>query len=194
MTLLTPTQFREHRSTTLGDAALGRLLDAAEMAITGRAGPLGTITDVRIGGGGVISLSRRAASITSVAEQWFLQVHSDDLADAVYAAEFWLSATTLDAADFALSADGYSVQRLATGPHPAETWGQAVQLVYPAYTDTAERIRVQIELVSLDLASNPNLASQSIGTWSESYAAAGSYNDQREDILASLQRRRLRFA
>ena len=60
-------------------------------------------------------------------------------------------------------------------------------VTYRPPDDTANRVRVAIELVKLEFAFNPGLASQTIGTWSEAYTSGGkSYAEQRAEILASL--------
>jgi len=60
-------------------------------------------------------------------------------------------------------------------------------VAYRPPDDTAERVRVAIELIKLEFGFNPGLASQAIGTWSEAYTnSAKSYAEQRAEILASL--------
>jgi hypothetical protein len=192
--ILTVAEFREHLVTRLSDDALQGLLDAAADAIADRAGQIGSVTDVRTGGGPTVALSRRIGAMASVSEQWLPRTDPAAVSGAVLAGEFWGSATTLDPDDYLVSADGRSVQRLATGPNPAEAWGQAVRLEYAAFDDTAERARVQIALVRLDIAHSPGLAAQSVLGASEQYAA-GTYAQQREDILSTLPgRRRWGFA
>lgn len=185
MALLAVADLREYVITSLIEHALQGLLDAAEQAIVRRYGLVGLSTDIRAGGGGLIQLSRRAASISSVTEQWFLDASdSADLASDVQASAFWLEGTALVADDYTLDTTGLWLQRRADGTNPASTWGQAIKVNYTSFDDTAERKRVQLKLVQLDIANQPGLASQAIGPWTEGYA--GNYEAEREAILASM--------
>lgn len=195
MALLTVAKLKEHVTTSLGNDALQRLLDAAELAITSRYGAIGTVTDVRVGGTGLIQLSRRASSITTVAEVFTLDPGEPaDLRSLVLAGDIWFEAIELEPDDYALDGSGFWLQRLADGTNPADTWGRGVRATYPAFDDTAERIRVQLDLVRLDLSFKPGLTGETIGTWSEQFGAAGDYEAQREEILRSLGPRSWRFA
>jgi hypothetical protein len=192
---LTVEQLRQHVTSSLPDAALQRLLDAAGQAITARAGNIGTISDTRVGGTGLLQLSRRASAIVDVEEvYWLERFEPADLRALVFSEYVWASAVTLDPSDYDLAASGFWMQRMADGTNPAEIWGQAVRITYTAFDDTAERIRVQLELVKLDLASKPGVTSEQIGTWTEQYAPSGTYAEAREAILRSLGPRSWRMA
>jgi hypothetical protein len=152
----------------LSDESLLILLDAAAQAIVGYAGPAGETTERHHVNGDLILLSRPALSVSAVLE---------DMRGA---------ATTLAADDYELSSSGQTLYRLSDGTNPGYYWRGRVDVTYLPFDDTAERQRVQRELVMLDIAHQPGLASQSIGTWSESYSASGSSAAARADILASL--------
>lgn len=173
MTLLTVTQLKEHISTTLSDDALTRLLDAAEEQIIRYAGPYLVVsgaddqvdeTFVRPIRGILLNLSRRAASIEEVVED----------------------ETTLAADDYELRSSGYLLVRLDDGTNPRHHWHTPLKVTYTPLSDAASREIAQVELVKLDIATNPTLASQTIGSWSETYATNASYTQTRDDILASL--------
>jgi hypothetical protein len=189
--LLSVADLREYVTSAVVDHALQGLLDAAEQAITARYGAVGLSTDLRTGGGttGLIQLSRRAASIQSVSEQWYLSAaDSFDLAVDVYASAFWLEGQVLAVNDYTLDQSGLYLQRRADGTWPATSWGQAVKISYTSFDDTADRRRVQLKLVQLDIASQPGLAELAIGPWVEKYSGAGAlnYGAERESILDSM--------
>lgn len=171
MNLLTPAQFRQHVNTSVADPALQRLLDAAELAITGRVGALTAITERRRGGGSMLYFGRAIGTFTSITERTGDPIGWTDV--------------VLDATDYTLLSDARTVRREITGTHKAERWADDVTAVYTPLDDTAERQRVAIELVKLDLAHQPGLSGQSIGSWSESYAALD-YTETRESLIASL--------
>ena len=167
--LLTVDQFREHVTTSLPDAALQTLLNAAEAAILEVVGEPGEVTEyitARPTNDGYapwgispgyrrISVARPIASVTSVTDY---------------------------------RASGYVLQRIPDGTHPRWQWGQRVVVVYTPGDETADRERVQIELVRLDLNAQPGIALETIGTWEERYSGAGllNYSAERADLLASL--------
>jgi hypothetical protein len=156
-------------ATVLSDESLLILLDAAAQAIVREHGPSGATTERLSASGDLLMLSRPALTITTVVE------------DARWAP------VTLAANDYSLSSSGQTLYRLSTGTNPRYYWSGRVDVTYTPFDDTAERQRVQRELVMLDIAFQPGLVSQSIGTWSETYTASGkSYAEQRADILASL--------
>lgn len=200
MTLLTVDDLRKHVTSALVDDALQMLLDAEEQAIVAVHGPIGTIVDLREGGVGLVALSRRAGSITSVDELYLLgsRTVDRDLRQLLYAEELWTYATALEPEDYLLDASGYLLQRQADGPNPADIWGQGVRVTYASFDDTAERKRVQLELMKLDLTYSPGLASQRIGDWTEAYQAGtgarASHRDERDEILLSMVHGGLGFA
>lgn len=173
---VTVDEFREHVETTLGDDAIQRLLDAAAEAIIERAGPtvedsgaMQSRVETFTPTGDRLMLSERAESIVSVSEQ------------AHYA-----TPTELETDDYELSASGYVLRRLTGGTTSSSRWRPLVSVTYAPYSDLGSRAVVQIELAKLDIASNPGLASQSVGSWTESYVNDRSYAQQRADILAAL--------
>lgn len=175
MTLLSEAQIREHITTSLVSDALMRLADAAEEAIIERAGP--TIEDYLVTDtterfrphGPTIMLARRAESVVTVSEH----AHRAD-------------PTELAADDYALSSSGNLLRRLRDGTNPATAWHADVDVTYTPFTDLSTRYKVQLELIKLDIAFSPTLASQTIGSWTEQYAQGRPYAEQREDILATL--------
>ena len=73
MAILTVDEIREHVETDLPDTALSRLVDNADQEIIDRLGALATQTEVVHGNGlYVLSLARKAASITSATEKMTL--------------------------------------------------------------------------------------------------------------------------
>lgn len=164
---LTVDDLRLHVTTDLGDAALGDLLDAAYEAIDLHAGTSGAITEViSAGPGDLLMLSRPASAITSVKEG-----RSFD--------------TTLSTDDWELVGDQL-LHRLDDGTNPRTSWYRRIEVTYTRLTDAAERDRVAIALVKLDLDTNPGLSSQRIGEWAETFEATDSYSEARAAILASL--------
>ena len=168
--LLTVTQARAHIATGLSDDALRTLLDAAEEAIAAAHGPLvndatppRTERHTRVTGD-LVLLDHRPLSITSVS------VGSIP--------------TTLASDDYVVS--GSTLRRVSTGTNPATMWLPPVTVVYQPPSDLASRDMMQVELVRLEIAFNPQLASQSIGPWTETYRQGRPYADQRADILSSL--------
>jgi hypothetical protein len=165
---LTPDEFREHVTTSLGDDALQRLLDAAEEAIIGVIGTGGSATEDFEVHGERLMLSHRASTITSVTER----------------TDPWATGTALAANDYGLSSSGWTLRRLSSGTNPGYYWAYRTTVVYEPVSDAAERRRVQMELVRLELAFTPGLVSQTIGGWAETYS--GDYSAQRQAILGSL--------
>lgn len=170
---LTVDQFREHVTSSLGDEAIQRLLDAAYESIILAAGPYasdGTITEILTprGIGPLLMLSRQAESVSEVIEGT------------------GASATTLAADDYELSQSGNILRRLSDGTNAALYWRYRTFVTYLPQSDLAIRDVAQLELVKLEIAFNPTLVTQTIGSWSESYQQGRSYPEQRADILASL--------
>lgn len=163
--LLTVDQLRTFVTSSLGDEALLTLLNAAEAAIVEVAGATGEITE-HIHGYGLhrIVVNREIGTITSVTE------HDGG------------TETVLDATDY--RASGYVLTRIGTGTSPRWYWAPHVVVVYTPADDAAERQRVQMELVKLDLNWKPGLTVQSVEGFAEQYAAT--YEQARADILATL--------
>jgi len=152
---------------------LQRLLDAAEeailiavgsyLAVSGADDEINEIITPR-SVGPLLRLSRRARSIASVIE----------------------GDTTLAADDYSLGSSGYILRRLDTGTNAAGYWLNRVYIQYQPMSDEALREMAQIELAKLDIAINPLLLSQTIGSWAESYRQGKSYPEQRAEILGSI--------
>lgn len=157
--ILTVADLRTFVTSALPDAALQTLLDAAEAAIVGVAGATGEVTEYVAGGYSRIVVGRQIGTLTSITE--------DDV--------------LLAATDYRGS--GYVLTRLDDAGNP-RPWGTAVTVVYTPADDTAERQRVQLELVKLDLNYRPGLIAQSVEGFAEQYAAT--YEQSRADILDTL--------
>jgi hypothetical protein len=168
---LSVSQFRLLAPTTLEDEALLILLDAAAQEIVRAIGPAGETTEWLTAQGDLLMLSRSALSISEIVEH----------------GPFIDTTTTLDPTDYEVNGSGQTLRRLYSGPNPARRWYRPF-VTYLPVDDTASRQRVQSELVKLTISFTPGLASQTIGTWSESYTdpTKGTYAQQREDILATL--------
>lgn len=165
----TVTRLRGFVATALSDADLQLLLDAALQAIEDEIGPAGTASEQLTVHGDLLPLSRRAKSVSSVTE------------NARY------SPVALAANDYELSDSGRILVRLRTGTNPGWAWRDRVRVRYVP-DDTAIRITTAIALVKLKINHTPGLAAQSIGTWSEQYAANSvwNYEQERQQILAAL--------
>jgi hypothetical protein len=168
--LLSPADFRKHVETALPDPALQVLLDAAEGAITARVSAADAIVERHETLTKAIYPSRRVATVASVKET------------------VGTVTTTLATNDYAILPGGWTIERLSTGTNPRTVWTGIVELTYAAASDIADRKRVQLELVKLDLNHNPGLSSEQIGAWEETYVnnSAMHYGLEREAILATL--------
>lgn len=162
--MLTAATLRAYITTALDDTALQGLLDAAYQAIDPRL-PTGPQTELLTSGADLLVLSLPAASITSIVDS-----------------------------DVELDPDDYQVvsptmlRRLATGTHPRRIWIRPL-VTYVAVAADAERDRMAIALVRLELGFKPGLTSLRIGEYQESYGTGtgggSSYAQDREAILSS---------
>ena len=134
--LLTATEMRTHIETCLVDAALQRIIDAADAEIILRLGPLATSTEVVAGGEHYLHLTRKSTAIVSAVERTNTGI--DGYED-----------TTLVATDYNLLDDGYRVERLATGTNQSITWLGQVSIVSTPVSDSARRVQLEIDLVKL---------------------------------------------
>lgn len=161
--MLTIAALREFVTSALPDDPLQVLLNAAEAEIIGVAGATGEITE-HIHGYGLhrIVVAREIGTVTSVTEDRI--VLADD--------------------DYRVS--GYVLTRIGTGTLPSWIWGSYLTVVYTPADDTAERQRVQMELVKLELNQDPGMSAETIGTYTGTYAAPSIYAETRAAILASL--------
>lgn len=159
---------------TLGDEALQDLLNANTHAIEHLVGPIADATELRFPRAyeSIIFLGRRPTAILEVKEA----VGFDD-------------ELTLDSEDYLLS--GATVRRRETGPNPRQWWTGPVQFLYSWEDDLAERIRVLVGLVKLDINHNPGLKGFTVGQHREEYDTAGqstpTYEQKRDALLASLE-------
>jgi hypothetical protein len=164
--MLTLEELREHIGDGPTDDVLERLLDAAVESIDARIGTEAETTNELLRpSGSLVALSRRATAVSSVIE----------------------AEVALDAADYELRSGGRLLQRVnADGDRVA--WSGWVEVTYTHYSDEAERNRVAIGLVKLDLNNNPGLTGTTIGSWSEQYYQGDrSYSVEREALLKSLR-------
>lgn len=170
MTLLTVDELREHVKTSLVDDALERLLDDAEAAIVRYAGDLADVTEYVDGGGPKLVLKRRAAAITSIVE-------SHGSSPLTLAVDDWRQL------------GAYVLERLNTGTNRRSTFRGPVQVVYELEDDTATRKIVQLDLVKLEIANNPGLAAETVGSWTQQYLTNSSRTlpDSRGDVLSRLR-------
>lgn len=171
---VTTTIFRLHAATSLANAELQTLLDAAYEAIIMYAGPYLVVSgaDDQVnefitprGIGPLLRLSRPAESIEQVIE----------------------GTSTLAADDYTIGSTGNILRRLNDGTNPCRYWRDRAYITYTPLSDLALREVAQIELVRLDIAFTPGLTSQTIGSWTEAFTTSvKSWPEQRADILASL--------
>lgn len=174
---LTVAAFQDLVTTSLDEDAIQLLLDAAEEAVIGRAGPTvdeyaaTSRTERFRPSGGSLMLSERALSIVAI----------NEYADSATPIE-------LEEDDFQLSASGRMVRRRIGGTNSSPAWRGAVEVEYVPDSDTARRAAAQLNLVKLEIAFTPGLASQVVGAWTETYTNVGTlpYDQQREAILAAL--------
>lgn len=165
MTILSADEAREHIETSLEDDALERLLAAAEAAIVERAGPnptddteTATAEERHSPRGDLLMLSRVPGVIVSVTE----------------------GTTELDPEDYAQRPGSGILRRVG------RSWWGPVTVAYIPEGDLAERIRVQLALVRLDLSATPGVTSERIGPWQQQTADGSTYAVEREALLASL--------
>lgn len=157
-------------ATSLSDEALALLLSAAEEAIAEAHGPLDydeetPIIETHKPAGPLLMLGRRASSITTVLEGHVELTNGDD---------------------YALRPSGSIITRLTPTGLPRSWRPVTVTVTYVPLSHIADRKRVASELVKLDIAFSPGLASQTIGPWTETYSSGRTYADQRAEVLASL--------
>jgi hypothetical protein len=166
---------REFVGTNLSEEAVQRLLDSAYGDVYALVGTTDDLTEqIRAGSGPLLMLSQAAAAIVEVTE---------DVRGA---------STALDPDDYALRPSGSLLERLDSGPTPSSRWLGLVEVIYTLTISDADRDRVVIELLKLDVSYQPFLSAQSSDSWSESYSPSafgeGSYADRRAALLASLGR------
>jgi hypothetical protein len=165
--MLTVEELREHVGAGPTDDVLERLLEAATQALDLRFGPEPAYdeeTSERVPPyRSLVYLSRRAQSVSDVQED----------------------GASLDAAAYELQQSGRALRRLDADGEPI-FWGARVDVTYAPYPDGAERDRVCIQLVNLELDYAPGLTGSTVGPWTEQHPAGDeSYRKMRESILRS---------
>jgi hypothetical protein len=166
---LTVDDLRGFVESSLGDDALGLLLDAAYEEIDRVIGIAGydasaSVTEVLTGiAGDLLMLSRPASAVTSVLE----------------------NDVTLAADDYELLGD-QMLRRLNDGTNPQRCWGRRVIPTYELVDNANERDRAAIALVQLDVNRQPGVASERLGDHSITFAGGDTYTEDRAAILASL--------
>jgi hypothetical protein len=166
--MLTIEELREHVGDGPSDDVLDRLLTAAIQALDMRYGYQRTlleeVTERLVAYGSLVYPYLRAQSVSSVSE-------ADE---------------TLDPADYAVRDMGRTVVRLTDGLPAA--WVGAVDVTYLPYEDDAERDRICIKLVELDLDYAPGISGSTVGPWAEQHPSdAKAYQQLREAILRSMK-------
>jgi hypothetical protein len=184
VSLITPTQLREHISTSLTDSALQTIIDGEEQDIVSRYGShTSQVEEIEDDTPGSLIFPRRpVSSITSITEVW------PDTSGG------GSTATTLASDDYVIVPGGREIRRLNTGTHPLEYWGNRVTITYVPVVDTAKRIRALIDLCKLTISATPGLKSESVGGGEYSYTAAPDIGIEREKIYARLDSGRRGYA
>ena len=173
MTLLTVDEYTGlHADHGLDDESLQLLLDFAEAEIDRYAGPTSTVTEVYEGGGRLLALKRRAASIVSITETTYPSYVVDDLATD----------------DWYARPDGYVVERIGGGTVSRYHWRDRVTVTYVPEDDRDIRKGVQADLVALATNYQPGLTSETVGAWTTQVASNSVWNEstQRVSILSRL--------
>ncbi len=175
-TAFTVADLRQFVRSSLPDSALQTLLDSAFAAVDATDGPF-AIRELLRPRGHVMGLSREAERIVVVIEDVRFQP------------------LTLAADDYQLSTTGQALYRLNTGTNPRWRWGRPwgrnddlVDVTYVRPDNTADRIRVAVELVQLELNYQPMLFEQAVEGFIERFQPRESYEAERQGILSSLIR------
>lgn len=167
--LITLAQAREHIDSDLVDAALQRIIDAADAEIISRFGDhTANVVETRTGGGRLIFLDRPALSVSSITEHLGMPYEEDD--------------TTLVADDYRLWYGGRAIERLASGTNARTYWGDRVVVTYVVVQEIARRTRVEIDLCKLAIQYDATKAT-SIGDFSQTNE---NYQAAREAVLDEL--------
>jgi hypothetical protein len=171
--LITPTNIREHIETDLTDAALQRLIAAADQEIVetlGEHNPTGTVTETHVGGDKGLFLNRPAASITSITEYR------------------GTTTTVLVAADWRAWYGNRVLERLSLdATNPQGEWAERVDVVYTPVDDDNARIGATIDLVNLAIRYT-GLQSERVGDYA---STAMHHAKERGHIIARLDRKSL---
>lgn len=170
--LLTLDEARGLTDSALEDESLQLVLDAAEAEITRYAGPVGERTETFTSGGRLLSLSKRAASISSITETSF---SSYDV-------------TTLASDDYFAWPNAYVLERKTGGTNSRHTWwGRRVAVTYVPVDDVDLRKGVQADMCQLMINYAPGVTSETVGSWTRQLASNSVWN-QSEERAAILSR------
>ncbi len=185
--LITPADFAKRFRNSVPDDAVQSIIDGNEAAINERYGALGVPkVDIRLGerNGRFEYLSPRAGSVSLVRE-----LYTDFLANQYVVLDgptgIWPN-VDYTKSDWMLHSDGYVLERLLTGTHPADHWEQRVEITYLPIDNTPQRIGCLVELCKLDIGHRPGSNMIRVGLRTEQFDHTRSYDEEREDILASL--------
>lgn len=174
MSLLTLAQLKARVTTSLDDATLQDLIDAAEAEIARWAGSyaltndglpvIGVTETIRTPGALSIRLLASVDTITTVTEDdELLELDTDYLVE------------------------GDTLTRLDSSGTP-DTWGDVVAVEYHPLDATAVRRVATASLVELHLNQHPGITSMTIGQWAEAYASdAAGYDEARYAILSQVR-------
>jgi hypothetical protein len=164
MTLLSLGEAKSLVDSSLSDAALQILLDAAEQAITLYAGGSGAVTElISAGSGDLVMLSRPASAVSAITER----------------------GETLASNDYVLN--GRTLRRVTGGTHPSSRWRGRISVTYTPQDETEVRKAVQASLLKLELNTRTGTQSESIGAWSETFTSGDTYTAERQAILRRLR-------
>lgn len=170
MSTLTLAEAKAFIETDLSDTALQMLIDSEEAEIVYQIGAIASQVDDIVGENlsNIITLTRRASSITSIVEK---------VGSGTY------TSTTLASNDYSLR--HYRIlERLSSGTNQANTWGNIVTVTYVPVDDTARRKMVTVDLIKLAIVYN-GLDSKRTGDYSE--AQKKDYQAERERIISRLR-------
>lgn len=166
---LTLDQLREHVTTSLGDEALQRVLDAAYASIEEYAGEEDVATVLAVGGQRFLALDRPAYSVTSVVEDYGSS-----------------APVTLAADDYIVHPGGYVIERNSGGTNSRSSWYRRVYVTFVPKDDAALRDMVAVDLVALDLTVKLGVTMEVVGSWTQQYAQSKSYDELRDEALSRL--------
>ncbi|MCQ4575414.1 MAG: hypothetical protein NOU37_09250 [Candidatus Brocadiales bacterium] len=165
MALMSATEVRQHIDTDLVDAALQRLIDAAEEDIDTHFGSVTSQLDELLGNGGKhLWPTRPIKTVSSIVET----VGTTD--------------TTLASDDYKLLHGGRQIERLNTGTNARNSWGDRTKIQYTPEDETKKRKGILIKLVKLEVEYN-GLSSERAGDYQSSSL---DYEGERKKILGGL--------
>ena len=178
-------RLKERAAPEQSDAELSALISALRAEISARLGPVGQIT-LELGDAGEpeAQFFRTLRLPQPILAGGALSVSERSPGNSGAGA----TETVLTDADFRLLHGGRTLQRLTTGPNPAEYWAPLVSVTFtPATTPQPVRDEALLKLATLDLSYRGMIKSERAGDYQWS-AGTGSetYSTEREAIFASL--------